>query len=103
MKLIPFYISLITCLLLLSCEKDRQSIVENTDILLMSKVIIGSETYMEYTYNEANLLTEEKSKFHYTKHNYNYNNQLISSDCYWDISMASSDSWVIEAAMNRKE
>lgn len=103
MKLTPFYFSLITCLLLLSCEKDRQPIIENTDILLISKVIIGSETYMEYTYNEANLLAEEKSKFHYTKHNYNDNNQLISSDCYWDISMASSDSRVIEAAMNRKE
>jgi hypothetical protein len=103
MKLTPLHISLITCLLLLSCEKYRQPIIENTDILLISKVIIGSEIYMEYTYNEVNLLAEEKSKFHYTKHNYNDNNQLISSDFYWDISMASSDSRVIEAAMNRKE
>ena len=58
---------------------------------------------MEYSYNEANLVSEEKSKFHYTKHTYNNNNQLISSDFYWDISIASSNSSVVEAAMNRIE
>jgi hypothetical protein len=87
----------------LSCEKDRQLIIENTDIPLISKVLIGGETYMEYSYNSANLPSEEKSKFHYSKHNYNDRNQLITSDFYWDISMASSDSHVIEAAMKRTE
>ncbi len=86
-----------------SCEKDRQLIIENTDIPLISKVLIGGESYMEYSYNEANLVSEEKSKFHYTKHIYNDRNELIASDYYWDISMASSDIRVIEAAMNRKE
>jgi len=86
-----------------SCEKDKQLIIENTDIPLISKVLIGGEIYMEYSYNSANLVTEEKSKFHYTRHIYNDRNQLITSDFYWDISMASSDSRVIEAAMNRKE
>jgi hypothetical protein len=92
-------------LFLISCEKEneKQLIVENTDIPLISKVLIGDETYMEYSYNEANLVTEEKSKFHYTKHSYNDNNQLTTSDFYWDISMASSNSHVIEAAMNRTE
>lgn len=90
-------------LLFISCEKDQQLIIENTDIPLISKVLIGGETYKEYSYNEANLVTEEKSKFHYSRHFYNNNNLLITSDFYWDISMASSDSRVIEAAMNRKE
>ena len=90
-------------LILFSCEKDEPLIVENTDIPLISKVLIGDETYMEYSYNDANLVTEEKSKFHYTRHIYNGKNQLTKSDCYWDISIASSDSRVIEAAMNRKE
>jgi hypothetical protein len=97
--LLMFFFSL----LLFSCEKDKQVIIENTNIPLISKVLIGGEIYMEYTYNEANLVTEEKSKFHYAKHTYNDMNQLITSDFYWDISMASSDSRVIEAAMNRKE
>ena len=92
-------------LLLFSCEKlkEKQLIVENQDIPLISKVIIGTETYLEYTYNEANLPVEEKSKFHYTRHFYNDMNQITKSDFYWDISMASSSSSVIQAAMNRTE
>ena len=86
-----------------SCEKDNQLIIENIDTPLISKVLIGGEIYMEYSYNSANLVNEEKSKFRYSKHTYNDGNQLITSDFYWDISMASSDSRVIEAAMNRKE
>lgn len=89
-----------------SCEKDKtdkQLIIENTDIPLISKVLIGGEIYMEYSYNDANLVIEEKNKFHYSKHTYNDINQLITSDFYWDMRIASSDSRVIEAAMNRKE
>ena len=87
----------------ISCEKDRQSIPENTDIPLISKVLIGDEIYKEYSYNDANLLIEEKSKFHYSRHFYNNNNQLVSSDIYWDIRIASSNSSVLEEAMNREE
>lgn len=89
---------------LLSCEKDKPLIIiENIDIPLIDKVLIGGEPYMEYSYNEANMVTEEKSKFHYTRHFYNEHNQLLKSDFYWDMSMASSNSSVIEAAMNRTE
>ncbi len=90
-------------LLFFSCEKDRQSIIENTDIPLISKVLIGDEIYMEYIYNDANLLIEEKSKFHYSGHFYNNNNQLVASDIYWDMRIASSNSSVLEEAMNREE
>src|SRR4030042_2288154 len=90
-------------LIFFSCEKEKQLIIENTDIPLISKVLIGGEIYKKYSYNDANLISEEKSKFHYTKHIYNDRNQLITSDFYWDNSMESSDSRVIEAAMNRKE
>jgi hypothetical protein len=90
-------------LIFFSCEKDKQFIIENTDIPLISKVLIGGEIYMEYSYNDANLVIEEKNKFHYAKHTYNDNNQLITSDFYWDMRIASSNSSVLEAAMNRKE
>jgi hypothetical protein len=90
-------------LALFSCEKEKQLIVENTDIPLISKVLIAGVSYYEYSYNDANLLIEEKSKFHYTKHNYNDNNLLSSSDFYMDAAMFSSDSRVVEASMNRKE
>ncbi len=93
-------------LVLFSCEKvktDSRLIIENTNIPLISRVIIGGEVYMEYSYNNANLLTEEKSKFHYVKHTYNDINQLITSDYYWDTRIASSNSRVLEAALNREE
>jgi len=87
----------------ISCEKDNQLIIENTDIPLISKVLIGDEIYMEYSYNDANLVIEEKSKFHYSRHFYNNNNQLVASDFYWDMRIASSNSSVLEEAMNREE
>lgn len=90
-------------LILPSCEKDKLLIVENSDIPLLSRVLTGGEPYMEYSYNDANLVTEEKSKFHYTKHNYSDNNLLSSSEFYMDPAMFSSSSSVIEAAMKRKE
>lgn len=94
---------LFCALILFSCEKDKQLIVENTDIPLLSKVSIDGVSYYEYEYNDANLLIEEKSKFHYTKHNYNDNNLLSSSEFYMDPGMFSSHSSVVEASMNRKE
>jgi hypothetical protein len=90
-------------LIFLSCEKNKQLVIENTGTPLISKVITGGETYYEYSYNEANLLTEEKSKFYYTKHNYNDKNLLTSSEFYLDPAMFSSSSTVLETAMNRKE
>jgi hypothetical protein len=93
-------------LVFFSCEKDKidkQLIIENTDIPLISKVLIGGRVYMEYLYNSANLVIEEKNKFNYAKHTYNDINQLIKSDFYRDMRYPSSNSSVFEAAMNRKE
>jgi hypothetical protein len=98
-----FAVVLVFSLFFFSCEKETQLCIENTDIPLISKVLIDGEVHMEYSYNNANLVTEEKSKFHYTKHTYNDINQLVKSDFYWDMSLVSSNSTVLEAAMNRKE
>lgn len=70
---------------------------------LLKSVLIGGEVYTEYTYNNAGLILEEKSKFHYSKYTYNYQNQLVQSDHYWDESFASSSSYVLEEAMKRTE
>ncbi len=88
----------------ISCEKSEPLlIIENTDISLISKVLIGGEIYQEYIYNDANLLNEEKSKFHYAKHTYNDRNELIATDSYWDMRIASSFSPTVEDAENREE
>jgi hypothetical protein len=98
-KLLMFLFSLI----LISCEKEKQINVENTDVPLLSKVLVAGVLSNEYTYNQANLVNEEKSKFFYTKHNYNDRNLLTSNEFYLDPAMFSSSSSVIEASMNRKE
>ena len=90
-------------LILFSCEKDKQIIVENTCIPLISKVLIDGEAFLEYTYSDANLIFEEKNKFTYTKHSYNDNNLLSSSEFYMDAAMYSSLWSEVEASMNRKE
>ncbi|MEE4213632.1 MAG: hypothetical protein V2I34_01110 [Bacteroidales bacterium] len=101
MKKIALMLFCIT--ILSSCEKVEQLIVENADIPLISKVLIDGVSYYEYTYNDANLLNEEKSKFHYTKHNYSDNNLLSTSEFYVDPGMFSSNSRVVQASMNRTE
>ncbi len=88
---------------LFSCEKEKQLTIENQDIPLLSKVLINGEPYFEYSYTKARLISEEKSKFHYTRHSFNDKNQLIKSEFYVDPAMYSSSSTVVEAAMNRKE
>lgn len=97
-----FQTILLIFLCCISCE-NVVIIEEPGDGILLKQVITEGEVYYEYTYNNANLILEEKSKFHYTKHNYNSANQLIQSDHYWDERIASSSSYVLEEAMKRTE
>ena len=89
--------------ILISCETENSIIRENTGVPLISEVLMSGEAYYVYTYSVSNLISEEKSKYHYTRHNYNDKNQLVSSDYYYDPAMVSSSSFVLQAAMKRKE
>jgi len=82
-----------------SCEKESQLIIENSDMPLISQVFVDGDLVCEYSYNKANLVTEEKHKYHYTRHFYNNSNQLLKSDYYVDPDIFSS----IMPAMNREE
>lgn len=95
-------IGLILLIALSSCEKEELEAYNNTDSGLISQVLFDAELYYEYTYNEANQIVEEKSKLHYTKHNYK-GDKLVSSDYYIDPGMYSSSSYIVDSAMNRKE
>lgn len=86
-------------LILFSCEKDNTPFIENGGIPLLSKVLVDGELFYEYSYNEANLVTEEKHQYHYTRHYYNNSKQLLRSDYYVDPDMFSSTM----PAMNREE
>jgi len=86
-----------------SCKKDKPLIIENPGIPLLEKVMYGSELSYVYTWNESYLIGEEKSKFFYTRHNYNNQNQLVSSDFYVGPGIYSSDSRLSQASINRTE
>jgi hypothetical protein len=103
MKLGLFYISLIACTCLLSCEKVKEIPIDNENIPLLWKEIYSDDLYFEYTYNEANLLYERKTRWSYTCYSYNDDHQLVSYDMYDDLRMVSSDWTTVQAAMNRTD
>ncbi|HZK93994.1 MAG TPA: hypothetical protein VFC67_07290 [Prolixibacteraceae bacterium] len=86
-----------------SCKNDKPLIIEDPGFPLLDKVMYGPELSNVYTWNASYLISEEKSKFFYTKHNYNNQNQLVSSDFYVDPGIYSSDSHIAQASMNRTE
>jgi hypothetical protein len=90
-------------LILISCENEHNLIIKKTDVPLIIEVLSEGKPYYEYSYSDSYLVREEKSKFHYTKHNYDEKDRLISSDYYFDPAMVSSSSTIYQAAMNRKE
>ena len=97
-----FLLLFVVLVFLSSCSHDDFSdeIFSGT---LLTEVRMGNEVYYRYTYTEANLILEEKSKFHYSKYQYNNRTQLIQSDHYWDERVASSNSVTLENAMQRTE
>ncbi|MBT3386098.1 MAG: hypothetical protein HN778_19090 [Prolixibacteraceae bacterium] len=102
MKAKFLYFFLIVVFALFSCEKGSfyEKIGDGT---LLKQVIIEGEVFYEYNYNSADLILEEKNKFHYTKYTYNSKNQMIQSDSYWDERLASSSSYILDEAQKRTE
>jgi len=102
--MIPVSITLILFLnVFVPFEKTEPVNSDNADVPLLHQVFIDSNLCYEYTYNTANLISEEKSKYRFIKHNYNNKNQLISTDYYEDLSFASNNSRVVETASKRQE
>ncbi len=85
-----------------SCEEKTFNELSGEGTLL--KEIVGdSIIFNKYSYTDAGLIKEEKSKFHFTEHKYNSKNQLTQTDYYWDERIASSDSDILQEALNRTE
>jgi hypothetical protein len=101
MKYIKLPVLLFCVLPLLSCEKQKDPVVENTDIPLLSKLIFSDELYFEYTYTDANLLNEVKTKWSYTRYYYNGDNLLTGYDMYEDGGIYSNNWATADSAMHR--
>lgn len=102
MKALNVVLIFLVCFSFLSCNNDDNFEEPQVEGLLKT-VLIGGEVYQKFTYNKAALIEEEKSKFHYSKYLYSNMDRLAKSEHYWDESIASSNSYVLEDALKRTE
>jgi len=66
------------------------------------KVIIADQPFYEYSYTNANIVSEEKSTFNFTKFSYNDKAQLMTTDYFSDNALLDNDLQVLENALDRK-
>ncbi len=102
LKLYAFLLVFASALFFISCEKEN-FVDEKEDENLLKQILIEGEVYYEYVYNNAGLILEEKSKYHYSSHKYNTKNQLLLTEHYWDERIVSSSLHVLEEAKKRTE
>ncbi len=100
MKILSF--CLIFTAILFSCKKDPL-VIANNESTLLSQLVIDNQPAFQYKYNGAKLISEEDSKYNLVLHQYNDNNQLVSTDFYANYEILSIDPAVSDAAMKREE
>ena len=93
---------LLLIVLISACNKEDSEEIKGDPTGLLYQVNFNSELHYEYKYNVLNQIAEEKSRLHYTKHNYK-NGILVSSDYYYDPGMYSSNSYLVDSALNRED
>jgi len=96
-------IAILISIVLSSCKKEQNPIIEVNKTGFLSRVLISGQPYQEYTYTNSGLVYEEKSWGSYTKYTYNSENQLVKQDYYIDPALYSSSTDVIAEAQKRKE
>ncbi|MBK8882318.1 MAG: hypothetical protein IPN67_07995 [Bacteroidales bacterium] len=101
MKFKTISLCILFVMTILSCQKDELSVVDKTEVMYLSNVMIDDEPYYEYFYNDSNLVSGESSKLDYMVHHYNALNQLVSSDYYWNKSIMSTDIKTIETTLSQ--
>ena len=97
------WIVILICIATISCNKDYDAISEVNPTGLLSRILISGKPYMEFSYTASGLISEEKSWGSYSKYTYNYLDQLVKSEHYYDPSLYSSSTYVIAEASKRKE
>ncbi len=102
MKTLIKIISLLLVITLSACDKELAESIDKSKSGLLYQIKSGGKLVAEYTYNDSNQILEDKSKWFYTKHNYQ-NGKLVSSDVYVDQRIFSSCSQIVQEAQNRKE
>jgi hypothetical protein len=102
MKTIKISLWIIFVTILLSCQKEDMAIDIKSDVPQIRKIIIADQPFYEYSYTNANIVSEEKSTFNFTKFSYNDKAQLTTTDYYSDNALLDNDLQVLENALDRK-
>lgn len=99
-----FCICTVLIVITLSCKdkEDTQFIPEIAKTPLLRRLKSGDQPQNEYIYNNSRLVVEEKSKFNYTRYNYNDKNQLVAADFYVNEALLSSNEKILDSALNRQ-
>jgi hypothetical protein len=104
LKIITF--CLLFAMIFNACKKEEigktgNSVTsENTAAILLSKVLTDNQSTFEYIYTDSTRVSEEKSKYYYTVHDYNDKGQLISTEYYGNDDILSSDLQTYQAAVS---
>jgi hypothetical protein len=105
MKIKEITFCLIFVSIILSCKKEDIGIVgdpgspANSYVAKLSKVLTDNQSTKEYSYNDSNVVTLEKSKFDYIINHYNSKGLLTTTQYYGNDAILSSDPQVAQAAL----
>ena len=102
MKVKRIYLLVLLLSIALSCKKeDDVMIPDMVKVPLIRGVSAADQPQFEYIYNYSRLISEEKSKFSYTKYSYNEQNQLVKTDYYISQALLGTDNNILESALNQ--
>ena len=102
MKTIIVSLSLLFAVIIYSCQEKEYEIDIKADVPKIKKVIITDQPFYEYSYNNTDIISEEKSTFNLTAFSYNDKAQLMTADYYSDNALLGDDLQAIENALSRK-
>ena len=102
MKTIIVSFSLLLVAIFYSCQEKDYEIDIKADVPKIRKVIIADLPFYEYSYTNADIISEEKSIFNFTKFSYNDKARLMTADYYSDNALLGNDLQVLENALDGK-
>jgi hypothetical protein len=102
MKIRLFSLSLLFAAILYSCQEKDYEIDIKADVPKIKKVIIADQPFYEYSYTNADIVSQERSMFNSTTFSYNDKAQLMITDYYSDNALLGNDLQVIENALAGK-
>jgi hypothetical protein len=101
LKIITFCLLFVT--IFVSCKKEDLSKGLNTgnsNVPILSKVLVDNQSSYEYVYNDSNMISEVKSKFDFTINHYNNKGQLVTAEYYGNDNILSSNAEVSANALS---